>query len=435
MHARRDFFTHSQLSENWIAPKDWFEHERLADIFHRRAAQLSPGSTLALQGGWGVGKTDLLARIFLKEKFSRMDAAAANKNAEEEKLFPIWINPWKQSIPDVISPITSILIDRLDLGDDEKKQARNALLSAGAVIVQKAVGAGLVATGNPIAGGAIMSIPSLFNTYKKSSNISFEWNDPVSTLGETFKALVNKLISPEESEHGNRLIICIDDLDRCPPNAQVQILESITFLAAAGAPVTIYVGLDPKIVATSIMNRYRVNDFDAEQYLAKIFSTRFNLPHRTRAEVERALRGILEEEFPTGAGTDTLHDIIESNLKISPSFFILSGVEIFHDPKLGRARLMRKVMNDLYLFASSKSDLQLRDAKHVLTLMTWLTIANQFPEERAKILKNKKYFSVMAANNEGLSSLIGRVGLLRNQGEEFTHDVRSIDPYLQIAGL
>ncbi|GEM_PF-6293519 len=440
-NIRRDFFTQKQLLSDWNPPKDWFEHDKLATIFHQRASQLAPGSVIAIQGGWGTGKTDLLARIFIEERNRRLDEFAG-KEKDAEKYYPIWINPWRQSVPDVISPIASILVNRLKLGKGEREKALNTMVSAGFAFLQKAGGAALMASGNPIIGGAIMGLPSLMGTYKKSNSDTLEWNDPMIKLGEAFSDLVGHSISSEEAEYGNRLLICIDDLDRCAPGAQVQIIESIIFLASAGAPVTIYAGLDPAIVRTSIENRYHVNAFDAEQYLAKIFSTRFNLPERNGTELERALQGIMKEEFPTSAGTDSLHDIIRTRMNLSPDWFIDAGVRIFHDSKLGRARLMRKVMNDLFLFASSGTQLHLRDFEHVLTFFTWLTICNQYPLERQNLLADRSAIPEVATFiyrvHEG--SKIYETGPLWDPHleiveEQFIRDVKTLDPYLQIAGI
>lgn len=434
MTQRRDFFTQKQLLSDWVPPVDWFNHKPLAEIFHQRASQLAPGSVVAIQGGWGTGKTDLLARIFIEEKNRRLGEFGGDEE-KAQQYFPIWINPWRQSVPDVISPIASILVERLGLEKGERKKLMNTIVSAGFSLVQKGGAVALTLSGNPIAGAALAGMPNLPASYQKTDgDDSLVWRDPVTELADSFRELVERIIPRDESKHGNRLIICIDDLDRCPPMAQVQILESIVFLAAAGAPVSIYAGLDPNIVSASIENRYRVDNFGAEQYLAKIFSTRFNLPERTGSEIERALNGIMKEEFPTSAGTDSLEDIIQTNLGVPAKFFVEAGARIFFDAQLGRARLIRKVMNDLFLFASSKPKLKLRDETHVLTFFVWLTICNQFPADRKKLLSADRTSEATRIFIDRIFVVTGDEGK-KSHFENFYCDARSLDPYLQLAGI
>lgn len=52
-----------------------------------------------------------------------------------------------------------------------------------------------------------------------------------------------------------RLLIFIDDLDRCPKDVVVKVLEAIILLLAE-APITCWLAIDSRVVATSIEDAY-----------------------------------------------------------------------------------------------------------------------------------------------------------------------------------
>ena len=48
-----------------------------------------------------------------------------------------------------------------------------------------------------------------------------------------------------------RLVIFVDDLDRCPPEKCVEVLQSLVLLTE-GTPFVIFLAIDPRIVVTAI---------------------------------------------------------------------------------------------------------------------------------------------------------------------------------------
>ncbi len=76
----------------------------------------------------------------------------------------------------------------------------------------------------------------------------------------------------------HRMLIFIDDIDRCLPEQQVRLLEAIHFLASTRARVVFVVAIDSNMALESLAHRYGSKSFGASTYLDKIFDVRLSLP-------------------------------------------------------------------------------------------------------------------------------------------------------------
>ena len=78
-----------------------------------------------------------------------------------------------------------------------------------------------------------------------------------------------------------RLAVLIDDLDRCPQNVVVKVLEAVVLLLC-DAPITVYLAIDPRVVTTAIEEGYgqmfQKAKISGEEFLDKIVQIPFCLP-------------------------------------------------------------------------------------------------------------------------------------------------------------
>ena len=109
--------------------------------------------------------------------------------------------------------------------------------------------------------------------------------DPVYTMAERFKELVDEYLAATPSEQG-RLLICVDDLDRCLPDHQIAMLEAIYFLTGAQAQCSFVIAIDPVLVQRAAHSHYKTTGFDSDQYLSKLFDLRLNLPSLRSEHIE-----------------------------------------------------------------------------------------------------------------------------------------------------
>jgi len=125
-------------------------------------------------------------------------------------------------------------------------------------------------------------------------------------------------------EHGNhqpidRIVLYIDDLDRCSPDQVVEVLQAVHLLLALDLFVVV-VGVDPRWLLHSLEQRYRDNfaldtaaadrtddgqpsgwDATALNYLEKIFNIPFVLPGMTTDSFAALISGWSAGSVPTSA--------------------------------------------------------------------------------------------------------------------------------------
>ena len=96
-------------------------------------------------------------------------------------------------------------------------------------------------------------------------------------IEEEFKKTIEKLFQGKK-----RVIIFIDDLDRCLPEKVIELLESIKLYLMKEKSKTIYVlGLDDKIISSTISEKYgNLKNNDINNYLDKMIQFNIRLPMR-----------------------------------------------------------------------------------------------------------------------------------------------------------
>jgi WD40 repeat protein len=94
----------------------------------------------------------------------------------------------------------------------------------------------------------------------------------------------------------DRIVIYVDDLDRCPPARVVEMLEAVHLLLAVDLFVVV-VAVDPRWLMSAIGSHYRnimsTDSTTPAQYLEKIFQVVLTLPPLDTSGYQRMLRGLV----------------------------------------------------------------------------------------------------------------------------------------------
>ncbi len=113
-----------------------------------------------------------------------------------------------------------------------------------------------------------------------------------------------------------RIILYIDDLDRCPEERVVEVLEAVNLLMAYPLFVVV-VGVDPRWVKNALIKKHQMQFvksnqstdmemIDPSSYLEKIFQVPFNLKAAEDTSVKYMLKTLAEEKpLPKNVVTDT----------------------------------------------------------------------------------------------------------------------------------
>lgn len=134
----------------------------------------------------------------------------------------------------------------------------------------------------------------------------------ISTVRQDFETLADRLGAPVGDEHEQkhkpveRIVLYIDDLDRCPADKVVEVLQAVHLLLAYRLFVVV-VGVDAQWLLHSLDSRYGAFKGDSkgpdhkepnrltmpQRYLEKIFQIPFNLRGMTAQGYSRLIGGLL----------------------------------------------------------------------------------------------------------------------------------------------
>jgi hypothetical protein len=122
----------------------------------------------------------------------------------------------------------------------------------------------------------------------------------VSTLRDDLQQLGGLLKDLEGKRRGpvvERIVLYIDDLDRCQPVQVVEVLQAVHLLLAFPL-FHVVVGVDPRWLSRSLRRRYVRGEvdggaFDPHEYLEKIFQIPYTLPEMTRTGFEQLVGSLV----------------------------------------------------------------------------------------------------------------------------------------------
>jgi formylglycine-generating enzyme required for sulfatase activity len=274
--------------------------ETLADIIQTGNTPL----TIGVFGTWGSGKTSLM-RMVKKQLPGDFTIAwfDAWKYDKEETL-------WRAFLLSVLTAVRSTIKEGQPTEDLEYLETmlyRNIEIEkAGGVTIDLAKLGGAVAKGGVqlalsfIPGGAVLS-----EFVKKVQQLGAEalTDDATEAIQrertkiqieqvrflEQFQVKFRHLVEQHVSNNGKRLVVFVDDLDRCLPEKAIEVLEAIKLFLDAENCIFV-LGLDQEVIARGIEMKYKElgakQDGDGQghftiegvRYLEKIIQLPFIIP-------------------------------------------------------------------------------------------------------------------------------------------------------------
>lgn len=244
----------------------------LADTILHSRAEFAVG----IFGSWGSGKTTLMHAI-------------ERVLARHENVVPVWFAAWRyEKDPNLLLPLLDVINDALEARTKGKKGwAHDAAVGVGRA--GQAFLAGLKVSANLPVIQADFEPGKMIEAIRKGR----EQPRPLSFYRAGFKMLQDA-IRGLSGNGTRRVVIFVDDLDRCmPPNA-LDVLESMKLFFDVEGCIFV-VGLDQEIAERAVALKYRAfTDADVKtgttgaaltqqsisgsEYLKKLFQVWFSLP-------------------------------------------------------------------------------------------------------------------------------------------------------------
>jgi len=223
----------------------------------------TPHFTIGIYGEWGTGKTTLMKSI-------ERHVLEEGITMREQKIFPIWFNAWQYEHEENLASLSLLKTVAYELANHQKFGG-----------MSKTILNGLTITGKDLIQD--ISLKMLSN----KENIDDELENMMDFLNglardsiyfEGLKKIKSQMQQIRESEGKDyRIVVFIDDLDRCSPEKALQVLESIKlFLDIEG--FVFVIGLSHKSVTNLISHAYKITGVKGEDYLKKIIQIPIKIP-------------------------------------------------------------------------------------------------------------------------------------------------------------
>lgn len=231
--------------------------------------------TIFINGDWGTGKTFLIKQTYIlltyfneyiKQEMNQFNQAL-NQILQKDcfkdlklsnNFVPIYYNAWNNDSH--IDPINSIIFNIIKEHNIFERYSKES-----SSIIDK-----LASTLDTINLWSNGSIKELISTFKGKDTI------PEITTMENLKQIMNDLLDELLAERGDKLVVFIDELDRCNPIYAIKLLERIKHFFNHENIIFIF-SVNVKELTNTISNYYGQN-FDSHKYLNKFCDISIDLP-------------------------------------------------------------------------------------------------------------------------------------------------------------
>lgn len=236
----------------------------LAQIARTCATPLVVG----LFGTWGTGKTSLMRQI---EK--------ELKKTGDQSVATVQFDAWRHQFDD--NPVLGLLHAMYrDLNLKSNEEVKNILLAIGTalstVILRECTG---------------LKPEDIALPMKVHEEQRFQVREARARLREEFSRLLEKALGKSE-----RLVVFIDDLDRCAPDRMIALLEALKLYL--DLPKCVYfLAVDRQPVERAIAERYPAFSSSQASYLDKMVQLPFDIPPVERRNIQAFIQPLLHKDF------------------------------------------------------------------------------------------------------------------------------------------
>lgn len=241
--------------------------------FYRLLYNLGDHSSIALDGQWGSGKTFFVNQVMLlakalnekvklPERDRILDSLKLNedfKNKFSNDYLVVYYDAWYNDNDD--DPLLSILYEICQQANKDFMLPGDTLQKIGSIVSQ------LIKMGTRI---DFKEFVESFKSHNKLAEYASmrEYNDKIAVLLNTIS--------------NGKVILFIDELDRCKPTYAVKLLERVKRYFNGDNYISVY-SLNMQQLQHTIKNFYGV-DFDAHKYLDRFFNLSLSMPEYDKSQ-------------------------------------------------------------------------------------------------------------------------------------------------------
>ncbi|MFD1544582.1 P-loop NTPase fold protein [Nonomuraea guangzhouensis] len=298
---------------------DRLNREEYASHLGELARYSTPPMVIGIFGEWGTGKTSMLMQV---RDYLRREAAECAH---------VWFDPWRHQYDEnPVLPLLHVIVK--DLGLENRETVRRTLRTISDVLGSLVLSATLK-----------VSLPDVRTSIEAYDSEHFRIRSEHTRLDEYLGTFIRESLAARGKK---RLVVFVDDLDRCDADRITLLLEALKLhFNRDNCVFVLGVAKGPLIAAV----REKYQD-PVGEYLDKIIQFPFEMPRLSEKDFDRYLEDLLPDEI-RGAG-----DMLRSGLRRNPRT-IKRFVNVLHlQHRVAKARGV-----DPYEVATLAAVLLLRD--------------------------------------------------------------------------
>jgi tetratricopeptide (TPR) repeat protein len=295
--------------------------EQISRALAETVMQSDPRFAIGIFGGWGSGKTTLMQAI--KRKLDPREVVSVP--------FVAWrYEKEKHLIVPLLDVIREALLAWANEHDDPDGSARATAATIGRVV--RSLVAGLTLTvGLPGAVEASFDANSALQEHSKLSEDERQTHTPRSFYHASFKALEGAFKKFAGGDTGRRIVVFVDDLDRCLPKNALQVLESMKLFFDLDGFVFV-VGLDDNIIEYAVQTKYptrtraaneaspvpaagEAQPITGREYIKKVFQLPYRLKPVSVQHLELFIQAASQEANLSSEQRRDLRGTVEGHLR------------------------------------------------------------------------------------------------------------------------
>ena len=271
----------------------------------------SPSFAVGIYGGWGTGKTTIMQMIR-----NHLDDEYNNT------IITVWFDAWRYENEkfSALVPLVRTIILHLEeytqriANQENQNWARirkltNQFKKVGEVIIRNTsvnLGTGL--------GGAQFDFGKMIDDHKSDGSY-MQGQEKIlfhKHISEIVRDELRDIRGDKHETKKFRIVIFVDDLDRCTPQKALEILESIkTFFDIEG--IIFVIGIDPSSIDPIIKTKYGENSkIDGMKYLQKIVQLPYSIPLWNPPHLSNTISNMIRE---TGLHEKVIKKVLDPKMQ------------------------------------------------------------------------------------------------------------------------
>ncbi|MCG8404581.1 MAG: P-loop NTPase fold protein [Phycisphaerales bacterium] len=258
-----------------------------------------PPLAVAVYGDWGTGKSS--AMRWLSDRLGEWSQLSKTRRKDHCRTRTVWFDPWKYTKREDVwrGLIAEVILKAIDVRGASLHTVVSAARKFGLFLgrsflnilasTELKVGAEAGATGQKISGEAKVDLDALSKIAEDYRQTSHPEKAFLNEFETALREWVRASLANDE-----RMVIFIDDLDRCLPEVVLEVLEALKLYL--NIPQLIFVvGLDREVVDAVVRHHYDdkgLGEAKPEHYLDKMFQVEVDIPPS-----QKQMEGYLEHQI------------------------------------------------------------------------------------------------------------------------------------------